>query len=134
MDTTSHHRRELWLRPGSLPIFFRLWQITCKPKEGKKKEGGTPTMKRVLRKIIDNAVPLWYAKDKGVKIRLSKALALQAAWFLKLYCQWQSGVDCKWCPFKRPDPDDSCNIGCRKNPEAWDLNEEPELINANVKK
>ena len=80
-------------------------------------------MKQVLRKIIDNAVPLWYAKDKDLKRRLSRAVAIYAARFLKLYCQWQRGNVCKSCPFQNSNPAVACNINCRINPEAWELPE-----------
>ncbi len=66
-------------------------------------------MKRVLRKIIDNAVPLWYAKDKDMKIRLSRAVAIHAAQFLKLYCEWKITGECRSCPFRK-NPDASCDL------------------------
>ena len=120
-EQERQEQRNFWLREGSLPIFFRPWQITCKPKEGKKKEGGTPTMKRVLRKIIDNAVPLWYAKDKDMKIRLSRAVAIHAAQFLKLYCEWKITGECRSCPFLK-SPEGYCMRHVAK-PDEWELPE-----------
>lgn len=78
-------------------------------------------MKRVLRKIIDNAVPLWYAKDKEMKIRLSRAVAIHAAKFLKLYCDWKTTGECRNCPF-RQHPDASCELIVGV-PNQWELPE-----------
>lgn len=78
-------------------------------------------MKQVLRKMIDNAVPLWYAKDKDMKIRLSRAVAIYAAHFLKWYCAWRICGECRNCPFLK-SPDGYCRIHADK-PNEWELPE-----------
>lgn len=80
-------------------------------------------MKRVLRKIIDNAVPLWYAKEPDVKIRLSRAVAIHAAQFLKQYCDWKRNGDCKNCPFLK-SPDGYCILHSVEKPNEWEIPEE----------
>lgn len=82
-------------------------------------------MRRVLQSLVNNAVPLFYAKDAERKVRLSGNVVILSAQFIKLYCAWRRSGDCRNCPFLQV-PEGFCALHIEK-PHEWELLESSDL-------
>lgn len=78
-------------------------------------------MKADLQILINNAVKLFYSKEKERKLRLSRNVAIYAAKFLQFFCDWKRKADCRSCPFLKI-PEGHCVLRVVK-PNEWELPE-----------